>query len=96
MTMHFAPGPRPFLPATILPVRRWRRRAFGSTVREIAATAIESPRGLLETYLNRLMRARMKRAPHAMSDRLLADIGMTRGEIDAAVDGFIPHHRSAR
>jgi uncharacterized protein YjiS (DUF1127 family) len=33
-----------------------------------------------------------------MSDHLLADIGTARGEIDAAVDGFVPrsHGRGMR
>jgi uncharacterized protein YjiS (DUF1127 family) len=96
MTMLFIPGPRPFHPATILPSRRSRYRASGWTAGELAAAMIEAPRRLVEVYVHRLLRRRMKRALYAMSDRLLADIGICRSEIDAAVNELIPHRRWAR
>lgn len=96
MTTH--PGPRPLVLDTPLPAHRGRDRATRQTVYAIAATTTAAIGGLLEAFVNALMRQRMKRALHQMSDRLLADIGITRSEIDAAVDGFIPrpHGRSAR
>jgi uncharacterized protein YjiS (DUF1127 family) len=70
-----------------------RPLACGTHFRPLAALG-----RLFEAFVNALMRHRMKRVLHSMSDRLLADIGITRGEIDAAVDGFIPrsHGRCAR
>jgi uncharacterized protein YjiS (DUF1127 family) len=65
--------------------------ACDTTLRPIAAVG-----RLFEAFVDALVRHRMKRALHAMSDHLLADIGITRSEIDAAVDGFIPRHPSAR
>jgi uncharacterized protein YjiS (DUF1127 family) len=95
MTIHLL---RPLIHDTPLPAHLVRDRAIGQAVRALAATATAAIGRLLEAHVNRLMRSRMKRALHAMSDHLLADIGMTRSEIDAAVDGLIPpsHGRTAR
>jgi uncharacterized protein YjiS (DUF1127 family) len=68
-----------------------RRLVYDAALRPVAAAG-----RLLDGFVNALMRHRMKRVLHSMSDRLLADIGITRGEIDAAVDGFIPRHPGAR
>jgi uncharacterized protein YjiS (DUF1127 family) len=95
MTMHLL---RPRIHDAPLPALLVRDHAIGQAVRARAATASAAIGRLLEACMNRLMRSRMKRALHAMSDHLLADIGVTRSEIDAAVDGLIPpsHGRSAR
>lgn len=95
MTMHSDAGPALFFSATTL---RSRDRALGRTVRDMVLAALKAPRRLFAVWVNRMMRQRMKRALYSMSDRLLADIGICRAEIDAAVDGFIPPvgRRSAR
>ena len=88
MNLH-VPGLRP-LHALNLRTRRRRHGAFGSTARATVTAMISDVGRLFEAFINRLMRNRMKRALHAMSDRLLADIGVSRGGIDAAVDEFVP------
>jgi uncharacterized protein YjiS (DUF1127 family) len=95
MTMHLL---RPLIHDTPLPARRVRDGAVGQAVSAMAAMTISTIRRLLESYVHRLARHRMKRALHAMSDGLLADIGICRSEIDTAVEGLIPrpHGRSAR
>jgi uncharacterized protein YjiS (DUF1127 family) len=95
MTTHLL---RPPVLGTPLPSRCVRDGTPSQAVYSMAVAPISAAGQLFGAFIHRLERHRMKRALHAMSDRLLADIGICRGEIDAAVDQLIPppHRRSAR
>jgi uncharacterized protein YjiS (DUF1127 family) len=54
---------------------------------------IDVARQFFQALLVRLMRRRMKRALEQLSDRMLRDIGIYRGEIDAVVNAHFPHSR---
>ena len=96
MNMHFNFDAPPFYPNALLLVQSRRRTASGKTIRRAAASAIEAVTALCALACVHLTRRHYKHALHALDDRMLADIGLARCDIEAAVNAAVPHRPRRR
>ena len=90
MNMHFDPDPPPFFPDAVLQARCRRRSVFGGTMRSGAAWTVDAVVRLYASASVRLTRRHFRRALHALDDHMLADIGLSRGEIESVVNQAVP------
>jgi len=69
--------------------RRLRAEALAALARRVGGRLCRSARLALAALQRERERRGARAALHALDDRLLADIGLDRGTIDAAVDGLV-------
>jgi uncharacterized protein YjiS (DUF1127 family) len=85
MNMHFDPE-RPFPSRAHLQTRSSRHRAVGKTIRDVAGQLAASMRRLAGAFAAWLVRRHLTQDLHALDDRMLADIGISRSDIAAIVN----------
>jgi uncharacterized protein YjiS (DUF1127 family) len=96
MDMHIEAAPPPFLPDALLLARSRCGFVLGQAIRSAAAWTLGPVARLYVWARVRLTRRHVRRAPHSLDDRMLADIGPARSDIESIVNEAVPHRTRRR